>query len=150
MSRCCSDSPIASARCCRRVANDVDRRLRDLCVLVAIGHRGVLPSGCERAKPRRCARAPSSPRRRHARAKLQAIPPVLLQSLDGIAETVRRDPQLTERQLTRLADYLRLALECTDERGMTPERERALECRGRRAARQRRLFTRTHPECLTC
>ena len=26
----------------------------------------------------------------------------------------------------RLADYLRLALECTDERGITPERERAL------------------------
>ena len=34
---------------------------------------------------------------------------------------------LTERQLTRLADYLRLALECTDEKGMTPDRERALE-----------------------
>ena len=58
---------------------------------------------------------------------MQAIPPVLLHSLDGIAETVRRDPALTERQLTRLADYLRLALECTDERGMTPERERALD-----------------------
>ena len=34
---------------------------------------------------------------------------------------------LTERQLTRLADYLRLALESTDEKGMTPDRERALE-----------------------
>jgi len=34
---------------------------------------------------------------------------------------------LTERQLTRLGDYLRLALECTDERGITPERERALD-----------------------
>ena len=59
-------------------------------------------------------------------------------------------PQLTERQLTRLADYLRLALECTDERGITPERERALDIRRRRAARQRRLFARPHPECLTC
>ena len=30
-------------------------------------------------------------------------------------------------ELMRLADYLRIALECTDERGMTPERERLLE-----------------------
>jgi hypothetical protein len=52
---------------------------------------------------------------------------VLLQSLDGIALTVRRDPSLSERQLMRLGDYLRLALECTDERGVTPERERALD-----------------------
>ena len=52
---------------------------------------------------------------------------MLLRSLDGIAETARRDPALTEQQLTRLADYLRLALESTDERGMTPDRERALE-----------------------
>ena len=52
---------------------------------------------------------------------------MLLQSLDGIAKTVRRDPALTERQLTRLGDYLRLALECTDARGITPERERALD-----------------------
>ena len=37
------------------------------------------------------------------------------------------DAALTERQLTRLADYLRLALECTDATGITPERERALE-----------------------
>lgn len=59
--------------------------------------------------------------------KLRAIPPVLLQSLSGIADTVRRDPDLTEKQLARLADYLRLALECTDARGVTPEREHALE-----------------------
>lgn len=59
--------------------------------------------------------------------KLRSIPPVLLQSLSGIADTVRRDPDLTEKQLARLADYLRLALECTDARGITPERERALE-----------------------
>ena len=52
---------------------------------------------------------------------------MLLQSLSGIADTVRRDPDLTEKQLARLADYLRLALECTDARGITPERERALE-----------------------
>ena len=58
--------------------------------------------------------------------KVQEIPPILLLSLDGIADAVGRDPSLTERQLTRLADYVRLALECTDERGITPDRERAL------------------------
>lgn len=58
--------------------------------------------------------------------KVQEIPPVLLRSLDGIADGVGRDTSLTERQLTRLADYLRLALECSDERGITPDRERAL------------------------
>jgi hypothetical protein len=58
--------------------------------------------------------------------KVQEIPPILLRALDGIAEGIGRDSSLTERQLTRLADYLRLALECTDERGITPERERAL------------------------
>jgi sensor histidine kinase YesM len=59
-------------------------------------------------------------------AKLQSVPPILLRSLDGIAESARRDPALTERQLTRLADYLRIALECSDDRGVTPERELAL------------------------
>src|SRR5262249_56236079 len=59
--------------------------------------------------------------------KLQGIPQVLLHSLDGIAKTARRDPALTERQLTRLADYLRLALEYSDDQGMTPDRERALD-----------------------
>jgi hypothetical protein len=57
---------------------------------------------------------------------VQEIPPILLRALDGIADGIGRDSSLTERQLTRLGDYLRLALECTDERGITPERERAL------------------------
>jgi signal transduction histidine kinase len=59
--------------------------------------------------------------------KLQSIPPVLLNALDGIGETARHDPALTERQLTVLADYLRIALECSDARGVTPERERSLD-----------------------
>lgn len=96
-------------------------------VLAAIGHRGVL---LEWLRAREAASQDLSAAVAAARAraeKLQAIPPVLLRSLDGIAETVRRDPALTETQLTRLADYLRLALESTDERGMTPDRERALD-----------------------
>jgi len=97
------------------------------CILVAVGHRRVLTAWL---RSREAAAAALSLELAAAQAratKLQAIPPVLLQSLDGIAKSVRRDPQLTERQLTRLADYLRLALECTDQRGITPERERALE-----------------------
>jgi two-component system LytT family sensor kinase len=96
-------------------------------LLVAIGHRGVL---LEWLRAREMAAAVLTAELATAQsraAKLQVIPPVLLNSLDGIAETVRHDPARTERQLARLADYLRLALECTDDRGVTPDRERALE-----------------------
>jgi hypothetical protein len=96
-------------------------------VLTAIGHRGVLLDWL-RAREAASQDLTAAVAAAQARAgKLQAIPPVLLRSLDGIAETVRHDPALTETQLTRLADYLRLALESTDERGMTPDRERALD-----------------------
>jgi signal transduction histidine kinase len=96
-------------------------------VLSAIGHRGML-LGWLRAREAASLALTSELAAAQARAaKLQAIPPVLLRSLDGIANTAKRDPGLTERQLTRLADYLRLALECTDEKGMTPDRERSLE-----------------------
>jgi len=97
------------------------------CVLVAIGHRGVLSAWLRSREEAAAALGVELVAAQTRAAKLQAIPPVLRQSLDGIAKTVRRDPQLTERQLTRLGDYLRLALECTDERGITPERERALD-----------------------
>ena len=128
MSRCCSDSPIASVRCSRS-----EWQLTLIVgfviylVLAAIGHRGVLLEWL-RAREAASMDLTAAVAAAQARAaKLQAIPPVLLRSLDGIAETVRHDPALTETQLTRLADYLRLALESTDERGMTADRERALE-----------------------
>jgi len=96
-------------------------------VLATIGHRGIFVEWL-RAREAASAKLTAELSAAQARAtKLQAIPPVLLRCLDGIARTVRRDPALTERQLTRLGDYLRLALECTDERGITPERERALD-----------------------
>jgi signal transduction histidine kinase len=96
-------------------------------VLAAIGHRGVLLEWL-RAREAASMDLTAAVAAAQARAaKLQAIPPVLLRSLDGIAETARHDPALTETQLTRLADYLRLALESTDERGMTADRERSLE-----------------------
>jgi len=97
------------------------------CVIAAVGHRQRL---IDWIRSREAAAAELRNRLDEAQqraAKLQSIPPVLLRALDGIAQTARHDPQLTERQLTVLADYLRIALECTDARGVTPERERALE-----------------------
>jgi two-component system LytT family sensor kinase len=96
-------------------------------VLVAFAHRTVVLEWL-RARDESAAVLRAELDEAQARAmKLQAIPPVLLESLDGIAQTAQRDPGLTERQLTRLADYLRLALECTDAHGITAERQRALD-----------------------
>jgi hypothetical protein len=96
-------------------------------VLVAVGHRGVLLEWLRTREAAAAALHAELADAQQRAAKLQSVPPILLRSLDGIAETVRRDPVLTERQLTRLADYLRVALECSDDRGITPERELALE-----------------------
>jgi hypothetical protein len=98
-----------------------------MCVLFAAGHRARLFAWLrERETDTELLRAELTAARQRA-MKVQAIPPILLRSLDGIAEGVGRDSSHTEHQLTRLGDYLRLALECTDERGITPERERALD-----------------------
>jgi signal transduction histidine kinase len=95
-------------------------------VLFATGHRDQLFAWL-RARESDTERLRAELAAARSRAtKVQEIPPVLLRSLDGIADGVGRDTSLTERQLTRLADYLRLALECSDERGITPDRERAL------------------------
>jgi hypothetical protein len=97
-----------------------------ICVLFAIGHSEQLFAWLRaRESDTEALRAELAAARARA-LKVQEIPPILLRSLDGIADGVGQDSSLTERQLTRLADYLRLALECTDERGITPERERAL------------------------
>jgi hypothetical protein len=97
-----------------------------ICVLFAAGHREQL-FGWLRARETdtELLRAELAAARTRA-MKIQEIPPILLRALDGIADCIGRDSSLTERQLTRLGDYLRLALECTDERGVTPERDRAL------------------------
>jgi len=95
--------------------------------IAAVGHRRALGEWLRRREAAATALRIELANAQLRAAKLQAIPPVLLRSLDGIAETVRRDASLTERQLTRLADYLRVALECSDDRGITPERELALE-----------------------
>ncbi|HXT17402.1 MAG TPA: sensor histidine kinase [Gemmatimonadaceae bacterium] len=95
--------------------------------LVALAHRGLLLEWM-RARDESAAALRTELDEAQERAmKLQSIPPVLLASLEAISHTAQRDPGLTERQLTRLGDYLRLALECTDALGITPERQRALD-----------------------
>ena len=96
-------------------------------IIAAVAHREVLIQWLRTREAAARALRVELERAQQRAAKLQLIPPILLGSLEGIAETVRRDPVQTERQLTRLADYLRIALECSDERGITPERERALD-----------------------
>lgn len=96
-------------------------------VLVVVAHRGALTDWLHQREA-----ATSTLERELAvandrSAELRRIPPILLRSLDGIAATVRRDPGLTERQLTRLADYLRVALECSDPSGITKDRRRRLD-----------------------
>jgi hypothetical protein len=58
---------------------------------------------------------------------LQAVPSALLAAIDRIADGVSRDAALTETRLARLGDYLRAALETTDDEGTTPERRRRLD-----------------------
>jgi len=58
---------------------------------------------------------------------LQTVPSALLAAIDRIAENIGRDEALTERRLARLGDYLRAALETTDDDGTTPERRRRLD-----------------------
>jgi two-component system LytT family sensor kinase len=96
-------------------------------VLVVIAHRAVLAEWLREREA-----DPSSLEHEVAlandrSAELRRIPPILLQSLDGIAATVRHDPATTERQLARLADYLRVALKCADPQGVTHDRRRRLD-----------------------
>jgi hypothetical protein len=96
-------------------------------ILVTIGHRDVFLAWMRQREVDAEILVAELAEAETRATSLRAIPAVLLDALDGIAATVRRDPGLTERQLTRLADYLRLALECGDARGVTLERKSALD-----------------------
>ena len=96
-------------------------------VLVVIAHRGVLAEWLRQREADTSALEHELALARDRSGELRRIPPILLQSLDGIAATVRRDPGTTERQLARLADYLRVALECADAQGVTSDRRRRLD-----------------------
>jgi hypothetical protein len=96
-------------------------------VLVVIAHHGVLAEWLREREADTSALEHELALASDRSAELRRIPPILLQSLDGIAVTVRHDPATTERQLARLADYLRVALECADAQGITHERRRRLD-----------------------
>ena len=106
-------------------------------VLVVLAHRRELATWLH-ARERTAAALSLEVRQARARAiRLQSIPPFLLAALERIADVVRTDPVRSEQLLTRLADYLRVAIECSDERGVTPEREAALSyCLARFEERQ--------------
>jgi sensor histidine kinase YesM len=96
-------------------------------VLVVIAHHAVLAEWLREREADTSALEHKLALANDRSAELRRIPPILLQSLDGIAATVRHDPATTERQLARLADYLRVALECADPQGVTHDRRRRLD-----------------------
>ena len=95
-------------------------------VLVAIGHRRQLAAWLRDREEASAALGAEVREARTRAARLQSISPLLLQALEHIAAVARSEPARTEQLLARLADYLRVAIECSDERGVTPEREHAL------------------------
>ena len=96
-------------------------------VLVVIAHHAVLAEWLREREADTSALEHELAVANDRSAELRRIPPILLQSLDGIAARVRQDPGATERQLARLADYLRVALECADPQGVTHDRRRRLD-----------------------
>ena len=101
-----------------------------LAVLVALGHRRQLT---EWMRERALSAAALSSELEVARlraARLQEIPPVVLGALDRVIEAVSArpapSPRRTEQLLARLGDYLRVAIECSDEEGITASREQSL------------------------
>ncbi len=95
-------------------------------VLLSIGHRNLFVNWLhEREAAATLLTAELAAAEARAQ-QVRGIPPVLLKCLESIAKTVSGDPAATEKQLTRLGDYLRIALQYTDERGVTPAREEAL------------------------
>jgi hypothetical protein len=96
-------------------------------VLVVIAHHAVLAEWLREREADTSALEHELAVANDRSAELRRIPPILLQSLDGIAARIRHDPATTERQLARLADYLRVALECADPQGVTHDRRRRLD-----------------------
>ena len=99
-----------------------------IAVLVCIGHRRQLT---EWLREHELATAALTAELRTARmraARLQAIPPVVLKALDRVIDAVSTapSPPRTEQLLARLGDYLRVAIECSDEHGVTGPREQSL------------------------
>jgi hypothetical protein len=120
-------------------------------VLVGIGHRRQLG---EWMREREHAAAMLSAELRAARrrtARMQEIPPVVLSALDRVIAAVADEPspQRTEQLLSRLADYLRVAIECSDEEGITASREQSLARSLAQFERAARLAPANHPNPIT-
>lgn len=97
-------------------------------VLVGFGHRRQL-SEWRRERENAARKLSAELRAARARAaRLQEIPPVVLAALERAIEAVGTvpSPRRTEQLLARLGDYLRVAIECSDEHGITPSREQSL------------------------
>jgi hypothetical protein len=97
-------------------------------VLVSFGHRRQLSAWMtERQHAARKLSADLRAARARA-ARLQEIPPVVLAALERAIEAVGTapSPRRTEQLLARLGDYLRVAIECSDDEGITPSREQSL------------------------
>jgi hypothetical protein len=99
-----------------------------LAVLVCIGHRLQL-IGWMRERQRTASVLSAELHTARERAtRMQAIPPVVLSALDRVIDAVSAapSPRHTEQLLARLGDYLRVAIECSDEHGVTGAREQSL------------------------
>ena len=101
-----------------------------LAVLVALGHRRQLTEWMRERALNAAALSSELEAARLRAARLQAIPPAVLKALDRVIEAVSArpapSPRRTEQLLARLGDYLRVAIECSDEEGITATREQSL------------------------
>ena len=101
-----------------------------LAVLVALGHRRQLTEWMRERALTAAALSSELQAARLRAARLQEIPPVVLEALNRVIEAVSArpapPPRRTEQLLARLGDYLRVAIECSDDEGITPSREQSL------------------------
>ena len=101
-----------------------------LAVLVALGHRRQLTEWMRERALNAAVLSSELEAARLRAARLQEIPPAVLKALDRVIETVSArpapSPRRTEQLLARLGDYLRVAIECSDEEGITASREQSL------------------------
>jgi hypothetical protein len=99
-----------------------------LAVLVCIGHRRQLIEWMRERERTASMLSAELQNARHRAMRMQAIPPVVLSALDRVIEAVSAapSPRRTEQLLARLGDYLRVAIECSDEHGVTGAREQSL------------------------
>ena len=99
-----------------------------LAVLVSVGHRRQLIDWMRERERTASALAAELDTARSRAKRMQAIPPVVLSALDRVINAVSMTPtpSRTEQLLARLGDYLRVAIECGDEHGVTSAREQSL------------------------